>query len=66
MLTRLIVVAQQSGLKFLSLEVRSDNDRAIHLYESLGFQKLGTFKHFMEINGQIIDFDIMELLLEQK
>ena len=66
LLTRLIAVAQQSGLKVLSLEVRSDNDRAIHLYESLGFQKLGTFKHFMEINGQVINFDIMELLLEQK
>lgn len=66
LLMRLIAVAQQSGLKVLSLEVRSDNDRAIHLYESPGFQKLGTFKHFMEINGQVIDFDIMELLLEQK
>ena len=66
MLTRLIVVAQQSGLKVLSLEVRSDNDRAIHLYDSLGFQKIGTFKHFMEIDDQAIDFDIMELLLEKK
>lgn len=66
LLTRLIAAAQQSGLKVLSLEVRSDNDRAIHLYDSLGFQKLGTFKHFMEIDDQAIDFDIMELLLEKK
>lgn len=65
-LTRLIAAAQQSGLKVLSLEVRSDNDRAIHLYDSLGFQKIGTFKHFMEIDDQVIDFDIMELLLEKK
>lgn len=34
--------------------------------KALVFKKLGTFKHFMEINGQIINFDIMELLLEQK
>lgn len=56
---------KESGLKVLSLEVRSDNDR-VHLYESLGFQKLGTFKHFMEINDLVIDFDIAELSLEQK
>lgn len=66
LLTRLIAAAQQSGLKVFSLEVRSDNDRAIHLYDSLGFQKIGTFKHFMEIDDQAIDFDIMELLLEKK
>lgn len=66
LLTRLIAAAQQSGLKLLSLEVRSDNNRAIPLYESLGFQKIGTFKRFMEIDDQAIDFDIMELLLEKK
>ncbi|SDO55497.1 Acetyltransferase (GNAT) family protein [Streptococcus equinus] len=65
LLTRLIALAKQSGLKVLSLEVRSDNSRAIHLYESLGFQKIGTFKHFMEINGKAVDFDIMELFLEK-
>lgn len=66
LLTRLMTLAQQSDLKVLSLEVRSDNDKAIHLYESFGFQKIGTFKHFMEIDNQAIDFDIMELLLEKK
>ena len=40
LLTRLIAAAQQSGLKVFSLEVRSDNDRAIHLYDSLGFKRL--------------------------
>ncbi len=66
LLTQLVILAQQSGLKVLSLEVRSDNKRAIELYEHLGFQKIGTFKHFMEIDGKAIDFDIMELLLEKK
>ncbi len=66
LLTQLVVLAQQSGLKVLSLEVRSDNKQAIELYEHLGFQKIGTFEHFMEIDGKAIDFDIMELLLEKK
>lgn len=63
-MTQLIALAKQSGLKILSLEVRSDNKSAIHLYENLGFQKIGTFKGFMEVDGLLIDFDIMELVME--
>lgn len=65
LLTRLINLSRQSGLKILSLEVRTDNKRAIHLYESLGFRRIGTFEGFMEIDGESIDFDIMELFLEK-
>ncbi|WP_274656975.1 GNAT family N-acetyltransferase [Streptococcus equinus] len=64
LMTQLIALAKQSGLKILSLEVRSDNKSAIHLYENLGFQKIGTFKGFMEVDGLLIDFDIMELVME--
>ena len=38
---------------------------AIHLYESLGFRRIGTLEGFMEIDGESIDFDIMELFLEK-
>lgn len=46
--------------EIISLEVRSDNKRAIHLYEKYGFQKVGCFKGYFKINGEFIDFDIME------
>lgn len=46
--------------EIISLEVRSDNKRAIHLYEKYGFQKVGCFKGYFKINGAFIDFDIME------
>lgn len=65
LLTRLIDLSRQSGLKILSLEVRTDNKGAIHLYESLGFSRIRTFEGFMEIDGKSIDFDIMELFLEK-
>lgn len=65
LLTRLIDLSRQSGLKILSLEVRTDNKGAIHLYESLGFHRIRTFEGFMEIDGKSIDFDIMELFLEK-
>lgn len=65
LLTRLIDLSRQSGLKILSLEVRTDNKGAIHPYESLGFRRIGTFEGFMEIDGKSIDFDIMELFLEK-
>lgn len=47
----------------ISLEVRSDNARAIHLYEKYDFKKVGTFKGYFKINGSLIDFDIMQQIL---
>ncbi len=55
--------ARAQELEILSLEVRSDNTRAIRLYEKYGFQKIGTFPGSLKINGQLIDFDIMILHL---
>ena len=52
-----------AGSEIVSLEVRSDNKAAIHLYEKFGFQKIGTFKGYFKINGVPVDFDIMELFL---
>ena len=52
-----------SHTEIISLEVRSDNARAIALYRKFGFQKIGTFKGFMKINGEYIDSDIMCLHL---
>ncbi len=46
--------------EIVSLEVRSDNDRAIALYRKFGFEKIGTFKGYFKIDGKLVDFDIME------
>lgn len=49
--------------EIVSLEVRSDNTRAIKLYEKYGFEKIGHFKGFFKINGEYVDFDLMNLYL---
>lgn len=51
--------ARENGFAQLDLEVRSDNVRAIRLYEKYGFQKLCTFPAFFRLNGVDIDFDLM-------
>lgn len=50
--------------EIISLEVRRDNLRAIRLYEKYGFEKIGTFPGFFKINGEWIDFDLMNLYLK--
>ena len=53
----------QAQADIISLEVRSDNIRAIKLYQNLGFKKIGTFEGYFKIDDQLINFDIMELKL---
>ena len=53
--------AKSSGVEQMNLEVRSDNKRAIALYEKFGFHKLCTFPGFFKIDGELIDFDFMNL-----
>ena len=55
--------ARENGFEQLNLEVRSSNARAIRLYEKYGFRKLCTFPHFFKIDGEYIDFDLMNLEL---
>ena len=50
-------------VEIISLEVRSDNSRAIALYRKFGFGKIGTFPGFFKINGEYVDFDLMALYL---
>ena len=61
MAERILDFARESGVEQINLEVRSDNKRAIALYEKLGFRKLCTFPGFFKINGELIDFDLMNL-----
>ena len=50
-------------IEIISLEVRSDNERAIALYKKFGFETVGTFDGFMKINGKDVSCDTMRLRL---
>ncbi len=64
LMAQLIAFARENGFAQLELEVRSDNARAIRLYEKFGFQKLCTHPDFFRIGGQRFDFDLMLLPLD--
>lgn len=49
--------------EIISLEVKSDNTRAIKLYRKFGFETIGHFKGFLKIDGKYADFDLMNLYL---
>ena len=49
--------------EIIFLEVRSDNHRAIRLYEKFGFEKTGVARGVMKIDGKLIDCDLMSLYL---
>jgi len=51
-------------LSVIQLAVRTDNDHAIHLYERLGFKKVGILHRDMRVRGEYADTMMMELLLE--
>ncbi len=61
----ILTFARENGFEQLNLEVRSSNARAIHLYEKYGFRKLCTFPRFFKINGEYIDFDLMNLEMNE-
>jgi len=54
----------EAKAELVSLEVRSDNDRAIHLYEKFGFRKTGVFPGYMKIDDVLVDFDLMSVRLQ--
>ena len=59
----ILAFARANGFEQLNLEVRSSNARAIRLYEKYGFRKLCTFPNFFKLNGEYMDFDLMNLEL---
>ena len=61
LLTKLIKFSKQSGLEAIELRVRSDNERAINLYNKFDFKKTGTIPLDMKIEGEYFDTDYMFL-----
>jgi phosphoglycolate phosphatase len=48
-------------LEIITLEVKSDNYAAIHVYEKFGFEKFGTYKKFFKKGNDYFDADYMNL-----
>ena len=63
LMVRLIAFAKEIGAEVVSLEVRSDNDRAIALYRKFGFEKFGTYQKFFKFGEAYFDADYMNLYL---
>lgn len=63
MMSALINQGRKMGLKILTLSAFANNERAIHVYEKLGFEKTGQIPQRFFKRGKYIDEVIMTLLL---
>lgn len=55
LMERQIAFAKAAGVEIIQLSVRSDNTRAIRLYQKWGFVPFGTYPRFFKINGEYFD-----------
>ena len=65
LLNNIIAFARENDFEIIDLQVRSDNKRAIHLYEKHGFEKIGEHSAFFKIDDENISFYIMCLELNE-
>ena len=65
LLNNIIAFARENDFEIIDLQVRSDNKRAIHLYEKYGFKKIGEHPAFFKIDDENISFYIMCLELNE-
>lgn len=63
LLDALIEFAKQVGLRVLTLEVVTENQRAVRLYEKFGFKTVGKLTGRLKSNFTYYDTAIMELIL---
>lgn len=63
MMMKHIEYAQNNEIYKINLEVRTDNQPAIHLYEKCGFEMEGTNRRSMFIDGEYVDTYYMGLVL---
>jgi putative acetyltransferase len=62
-LEHMLNIARMKRLRKVSLLVNTDNDRAIHVYQKLGFEVEGKLSKERYYNGQYGDEYIMAILL---
>lgn len=55
MMETLISQAKDWGLKLVKLSVFSTNERAIHVYEKVGFNEVGRYPNYIFKDGKYID-----------
>ena len=55
----MIDFAEKTGIEILYLEVRSDNQRAVKLYEKYGFSQIGRYENFFKIDKLYYDATLM-------
>jgi len=53
------------GLRSASIRAREDNDRGIHLYESIGFRHAGVFRQSEFAEGRFFDEVLLDMLAEE-
>lgn len=63
MLERLLELAPSLQLQVIELEVLAENERAIALYQKLGFEIFGHYKNYFYVNGEYKDALYMYLNL---
>jgi len=63
MMKELLRFAKNARAELISLEVRSDNERAKALYRKFGFEPYGTFPHYFKLGNEYFDVDCMTLSL---
>ena len=63
LMEKLVSFAKDTECKVLYLEVREDNTRAVSLYRKFGFETIGVYKSFFNINGIYYNARLMALYL---
>lgn len=64
LIRELIGWSHDNGIRKINLHVRTDNDRAIALYEKLGFHKEGCITRDLQVDGVFHDVWTMGLQLD--
>ena len=59
MIRQALKYAHKEGIKIVKLFVFANNKRAIHLYQKLGFKKVGLLKDALKDKGRYFDEIIM-------
>ena len=55
MMKELDIHARRLGIEYLALEVYGINERAIHVYEKMGYKKIGAYPGGVKYKGDYVD-----------